>query len=61
MTDAGPVDVLAELRDRSGGRHGYDDLIERSVRYRVGPVVVSLAALDDIVTSKGVRRARQGP
>ena len=52
MTDAGPVDVLAELRDRDGGRHGYDDLIERSVRYRVGPVVVSLAALDDIISSK---------
>jgi hypothetical protein len=52
MTDAGPIDLLAELRDQSGGRHDYDDLAPRSVRYAVGSVTVRLAALGDIVASK---------
>lgn len=52
MTDAGPLDLLAELRDRDGGRHSYGELATRSVRYVVGGLTVSLASLDDIVTSK---------
>lgn len=52
MTDAGPLDVLAELRDSDGGRHDYDDLLTRSVGYQVGTVTVSLAALEDIISSK---------
>ena len=51
MTDAGPLDVLADLRDRAGGRHD-DDLVTRSVSYQVDPLTVSLAALDDIIASK---------
>lgn len=52
MTDAGPVDLLVELRDREGGRHDYADLVARSARYDVGDITVRLASLDDIVASK---------
>lgn len=51
-TDAGPVDVLIELRDRSGGRHPYDELAARHVANDIDGIVVHLAALDDIVASK---------
>ena len=44
MTDAGPLDLLVELRDRDGGRHQYADLLGRAVRYEVGTVTVLLAA-----------------
>jgi len=52
MTDAGPLDLLVELRDRDGDRHGYSDLLPRAVGYEVGEVSVLLASLDDIVASK---------
>jgi hypothetical protein len=52
MTDAGPIDVLVELSDPTGGRHPYRDLVTRAARYRIGSVVVQLAALEDIVASK---------
>ena len=52
MTDAGPLDLLVELRDRDGDRHGYSDLLARAVGYEVGEVSVLLASLDDIVASK---------
>jgi len=52
MTDAGPIDLLVELRDRTGGRHRFDDLATRSVSHDVGGIVVQVAALDDIVASK---------
>jgi len=52
MTDAGPLDLLVELRDSTGGRHPYSDLARRSVEISVGDVVVHIAALRDIVESK---------
>ena len=52
MTDAGPVGLLADLRDRKEDRHAYPDLIERAVSFEVGAIIVRLAALDDIVASK---------
>ncbi|MGA9276183.1 MAG: hypothetical protein WBV89_04475, partial [Ilumatobacter sp.] len=52
MTDAGPVDLLVELRDRDGGRHDYVELSARGVGYDVGDLTVRLASLDDIVASK---------
>ena len=52
MTDAGPLDLLVELRDRSGDRHDYSDLVTRAVGYEVGELPVLLASLDDIVASK---------
>ena len=50
-TDAGPVDVLADLPVK-GGRRTYDELVQRSVQRRVHGAVIHLAALDDIVDSK---------
>jgi predicted nucleotidyltransferase len=52
MTDAGPLDLLVELRDASGGRHGYQALAQRALRITVGTVTVRLASLRDIVESK---------
>ncbi len=52
MTDAGPLDLLVELRDRDGGRHDYAELATRAVGYGVGSITVRLASLDDIVASK---------
>lgn len=52
MTDAGPLDLLVELRDSSGGRHSFDDLTTRSLPITVGEIVVCVAALNDIVESK---------
>jgi hypothetical protein len=52
MTDAGPLDILVELRDRVGGRHDYAELSARAVNYVVGDIAILLASLDDIVASK---------
>ena len=52
MTDAGPLDLLVELRDASGGRHGYQALVQRALTITVGTVSVRLASLRDIVESK---------
>jgi Nucleotidyl transferase AbiEii toxin, Type IV TA system len=52
MTDAGPLDLLVELRDREGGRHAFAELATRAVPHDVGGVVVRLASLEDIVASK---------
>jgi len=52
MSNAGPLDLLVELRDRDGDRHGYSGLLTRAVGYEVGEVSVLLASLDDMVASK---------
>lgn len=52
MTDAGPIDVLRDLRDRQGGDVAFDELLARGVDQQIGPVVVHVAALDDIIASK---------
>ena len=52
MTDAGPIDVLRDLRDRSGGAVAFDVLVDRSADQRIGSVVVHVAALGDIIASK---------
>jgi len=52
MTDAGPIDLLVELRDRQGGRHPFAELSTRAVPHDVGGVIVRVAALGDIVASK---------
>jgi hypothetical protein len=51
-TDAGSLDILVDLRDSSGGRRHYSDLLPRAVHVEVGPVTVRIAALRDIVESK---------
>ena len=52
MTDAGPIDVLRDLRDRQGGGAVFGELISRGVDQQIGAVVVHVAALDDIIASK---------
>jgi hypothetical protein len=52
MTDAGPLDLLVELRDEGGGRHNYDELSKRRVANEIDGVIVQLAALQDIIASK---------
>ena len=51
-TDAGPLDLLVELRDPTGGRHPYADLASRAVDVVVGKVTIRVASLDDIIASK---------
>lgn len=52
MTDAGPIDVLRELRDREGHDVPFLKLIARGVDQQIGAVVVHVAALDDIIAAK---------
>lgn len=51
-SDAGEFDVLADMPARDGSRHGYDDLLPRSVQLEVHGVGVRVAALDDVIASK---------
>lgn len=52
MTDAGPIDLLRELRDRSGRDVPFDELRIRSVDQEIAGVVVHVAGLEDIIYSK---------
>jgi len=52
MTDAGPIDVLRELRDRRGGDVPFVALRSRSVDQEIGGLVVHVAGLDDIIAAK---------
>lgn len=52
MTDAGPLDLLVELRDRDGGQHALAELSTRAVAHEFGGVIVRLAALAVIAASK---------
>ncbi len=52
MTDAGPIDVLRELRDRHGGDVPFDALRDRCTDQEIGGVVVRVAGLDDIIAAK---------
>ena len=51
-TNAGDLDVLADLRDAAGGHVSYETLRDRSSVVLVGGVEVPLASLDDIIASK---------
>jgi hypothetical protein len=52
MTDAGPLDILMDIPDRSGAGRGYADLVPGSVVLMAAGVEVRVAGLDDIVQSK---------
>lgn len=52
MTDAGPLDLLVELRDPEGGRHPYVDLAARATSVSVGELTIRVASLEDIIASK---------
>lgn len=51
-TDAGDVDVLANLRNSSGERLDFDELNNAAREVRVGRIVVRLAGLADIIEAK---------
>ena len=51
-TDAGPLDLLVELRDPAGGRHPYADLAARATSVSVADLTISVASLEDIIASK---------
>ena len=48
----GPIDLLVELRDLSGGRHGFQSLLERSFAVEINGAEVAVASLPDIINSK---------
>lgn len=52
MTDAGPLDLLVELRDPAGGHHPFADLVGRGLSVEIAGVSVWIASLGDIVASK---------
>lgn len=52
MTDAGPIDILRELRDRRGADVRFDALRRRSVDQEIGGVIVHVAGLEDIIAAK---------
>ena len=51
-TDAGDLDVLADIADRDGRRRGYDDLVAAATTLTLAGRPVLVAALDDIIASK---------
>lgn len=51
-TDAGPFDVLAELRDREGRSVTYEELVTRSMIVRGDGFAVHVASVDDIIAAK---------
>lgn len=51
-TRFGPIDVLTDLRDISGKRHGFRSLFERSFSVSINGVDVTVASLPDIINSK---------
>jgi len=51
-TDAGDIDVLADIPAGAGVRRTYDDLLPRSARLDAGGVVVAVANLEDVIKSK---------
>ena len=51
-TDAGPFDVLAELKDLEGQSVHYEELLSRSMVVRGDGFVVHVASVDDIIAAK---------
>ncbi len=51
-TDAGDLDLLADIPDRQGTRQKYEDLLARSSRIDADGVSIRVASLDDVIASK---------
>lgn len=51
-TDAGPFDVLADLKDSTGRSVPYEELITRSTVLRGDSFVLHVASLDDVIAAK---------
>jgi hypothetical protein len=51
-TDAGPFDVLADLKSSEGKSVPYEDLVSRSLVIRGDGFLVNDASVDDIIAAK---------
>lgn len=51
-TDAGDIDIMFDMPDRTGTRHDYDFYEPRSERQDLAGTVVLIASLPDIIASK---------
>jgi hypothetical protein len=51
-TDAGPFDVLADLKNSEGKSVPYEDLVSRSLVIRGDGFLVNDASVDDIIAAK---------
>lgn len=51
-TDAGDLDVLADIPDRNGRHLSYEELASRADQLNLDGVVVQVAAIEDIIASK---------
>jgi hypothetical protein len=53
-TDAGDLDVLANIPGAGGTRLGYEALVERAGMVQVDNLTILVASLDDVIVSKQV-------
>lgn len=61
LTDAGAVDVIKTMPGSDMRPLAYEELRSRSDQLSLGPIVVQVAALDDVIASKGLSElARTG-
>ena len=51
-TDAGDVDILADIPSDIGPRRTYEDLVPRAARLEADGVAILVASLDDVIRSK---------
>ena len=51
-TDAGDLDILAEISDRQGRQISYEELAARATVLDLDGIAVRVAALDDVIASK---------
>lgn len=51
-TDAGDLDILTDMPDRTGRHLSYDELVGRTRFVRHQDLTIRVAALDDIIASK---------
>lgn len=51
-TDAGPFDILSELKDFEGRSVPYEELVSRSIMVRGNGFTVHVASVDDIIAAK---------
>ncbi len=51
-TDAGDLDIPAEIPDRRGRHLPYEELVTRAAELDLDGITVRVAALDDVIASK---------
>jgi len=59
-TDAGPFDILAELKDFEGRSVPYEELMSRSIIVRGDGFTVHVASVDDIIAAKTFANREKG-